>query len=628
MYILDVILTIKTPKNLSGVLSYFSPDPLKKGAFVRVSVGHIKVNAMVLDCRLVESEKMFIKKSAFQIKAIDRIISDTPVFSDKQFDLFFWFLNFYMADIGICAKTFLPNYLVNKKTPIKVKEAKKTQQTKNGVFSEFLVVGSNRLKFYKKEIQKCLNKKKQVLFLVPDLVLLKKYEKELKDFYPEILTSSISPKKYFSLWEKVRTKEKNFILSTRGGVFLDFSELGLVIVDKEEDSSYKSQDMLPYYQTKDVAKKIAELSFAKIIYGANVPTVESYYLVKDKLVEKDKKKHYFLTVDMRNEIYGGNYSILSYYLQGNLEDILRKNRQAILFISRRGSETFVFCRDCGWVEKCKNCEASLIHHKKIGLLCHYCGFKKEAPVVCPQCHGHKIKYFGAGTQKAKDEILKLFPNAKVKILDSEITPNLKDQEKIVKDFNLKKIDILVGTQLMFKWGFKLKADLSAVLSFDNILHLPDFKSQERVFNIAKNLSFISKQQEMILQTYTKDHYLISDISKKIDYDVFFSEEIKLREKFCYPPFSFLVKIIYKNKSIVQGENEVQKIKEKIVNLKIKEIEILGPALAYIPKIKNFYIWHIIIKIKDKKQELKIKKEITKALSEFEYVADINPESLL
>jgi len=633
MFILDVIPAVKIPKGVSQVLSYFSKDDLKAGAVVLVPLGRAKVNALVVSSYPLDGEKINIRKSQFQMKNIEKIISKEALLSDIQIKLFLWFLKYYSSPIGLSAKTFLPAYIIKKKTPIKNLETVFTERNKNK--KSILVFGEKRENYYKKEIKKALKNKKQVLFLVPDIFSLEYYLKVFSELKPISVSSSLSPKRYFDIYKSVRSGEIDFVIATRMGVFLNFAKLGLVILDQEDDQAYKSHDMMPYYHTKEVALKLAELFCAEFIYGSLTPSVETYWLKETKKIgfvqlKDSSPKKTPIFIDMRNEIFGGNYSILSWRLQNEIENVLNKKEQALFFISRKGAETFVFCRDCGYVEKCPNCDSSLIHHKEknmSALLCHHCGFRKEIQLKCPNCQSHRIKYFGAGTQKAKEEILKLFPKAKVGILDSDITPTQKEQKKVFEDFKNKKLDILVGTQLLFKKYDLAKVELVAVLSLDNLLYAPDFKSGERVFNILSRISsFCKNKGKFYLQTYTQENPVL-ELAAKLNYDEFYKNEISAREIFSYPPFSKLIKLIYKNKNRSLAEREAEKLTEKFKKLNLSAIQLLGPAPAYIPKVRNEYIFQIIVKIKISGDLENKKNTLLKNVSEG-WIIDVDPKSLL
>jgi len=337
-----------------------------------------------------------------------------------------------------------------------------------------------------------------------------------------------------------------------------------------------------------------------------------------------------MLIDMRNEIHGGNYSILSWQLQNDLEDVLERKKQAVFFISRKGAETFVFCRDCGYVEKCPSCESSLIHHKERNmsvLLCHQCGYKKNIQLKCPKCHSHRIKYFGAGTQKAKEDILKLFPNAKVELLDSDITPTQKEQRRVLDDFKNKKIDVLIGTQLLFKKYDMPKVELVTILSLDNLLYTPDFRSGERVFNVFQNISTLCKSNgKLHLQTYTQENQVL-ELCAKINYEAFYKNEISSREMFSYPPFSRLVKLVYKNKDSRLAESEAVRLSEKLKKLELENVQILGPAPAHVPKVRNEYIFQIILKIRMAEDMENKKITLLKNIPEG-WLIDVDPENLV
>lgn len=642
MHIIDVIPLVKIPKGFSQVLSYFSLKDIKIGAVVSIPLGRASVNALAISSRQMDDQKISIKKSGFQMKNIKSVISEDPALSEKQFEFFKWFLKYYFPPIGLAAKTFIPNYLLKRKTAIKhsLGELPSGNFLQRSVLcKKELVMGADRTGYYKQKIKEALDQNKQILFLVPDMHAFDFYADQFANFNPDLISSRLSSKKHFDEWLNVKNNKAKLIIATRMGVFLNFADLGLVILDEEQDSSYKSQDMMPYYHTKDIAFKLAEFFNADLILGSSAPDISTYHLAKlgakllSKNLEIESPNKRFDVIDMRNEIHGGNYSILSYRLQQELENVIQNGKQAILFISRRGAETHVFCRDCGYIEKCPKCESSLIHHKgstfvRSLLMCHYCGFKKSPPLACPKCKSHRIKYFGAGTQKAKEEILKNYPEAKVEALDIDSAPNFEDQKNIFQKFKNKEINILIGTQLLFKKRELLKADLVCVLSLDNILYIPDFKSGERIFRIMREVSSLGKDKaEFLLQTYTPEHGIF-DIIKNLDYENFYKQEIESREAFGYPPFSELVKLTFKNKDSSLAEKEAKKLAGKINNLQLKEIQILGPAPAHTPKIKNEYIWNVILKIQnDKNCEEEEKNTVLKNIPEG-WTIDVNPESLL
>lgn len=635
MYVIDVIPLVKIPKSTSQVLSYFSSKNIKIGAIVSVPLGRALINAFAVSSYQIDDQKMSIKKSGFQMKNIKSVISEEPALSEKQLELFKWFVKFYFSPIGLAAKTFVPSYLLKRKTAIKHSPGWSPPESflqRNDLCKKELVMGADRTGYYKQKIKEILDKNKQVLFLAPDMYALDFYAGEFTEFHPTLISSRLSPKKYFEEWLNIKNNKAKLIISTRMGVFLNFAGLGLIILDEEQDSSYKSQDMMPYYHTKDIAFKLSEIFNADLILGSNTPNISTYHLPRLEMQSPNKR---FEVIDMRNEIHGGNYSILSYRLQQELDNIIENKKQAILFISRRGAETFVFCRDCGYVEKCPKCDSSLIHHKDLSslgrsqgvLVCHYCGFKKDSPLSCPKCKSHRIKYFGAGTQKAKEEILKNYPEAKVEILDIDSAPTIESQKDIVQKFKNKEANILIGTQLLLRKHGALKADLICILSIDNILYIPDFKSGERIFRIMREFSLFGKDKaKFLLQTYTPEHGIF-EIIKDLDYEKFYKQEIESREAFGYPPFSALVKLIFKDKNKDFAGKEAKKMAAKISSLKLAAIQVLGPAPAYIPKVKNEYIWHIILKIENNEKGEEEKNAVLKNIPEG-WTIDVNPESML
>ncbi len=398
---------------------------------------------------------------------------------------------------------------------------------------------------------------------------------------------------------------------TKKLVFAPFNNLKSIIIENEDSSKYISWGRRPYYDTRKIAVQLARIFKAKITLKSKLPSTETRYWArkkKYKLIIQNLKSRIQNSeiIDMREEIKSGNFSIISQELQKKL----RESRKSVLFISRRGTATFILCRDCGHVIKCPDCDAPLVLHRISNkLICHHCGKEEKPPAFCPNCKGYRIKYFGAGTQKVEVEIKKLFPKIEIFRLDSDIVKTPEQQQEIIKKFNIAagkadklKKSILIGTQMLIEKNIK-PVNLVGIISIDAILNLPDYRSSERIFKILNQLQLISKK-EFIVQTYNPENFAIrSAVDNKLK--CFYNKEIENRKVLEYPPFSQIIKLSFEHKNQKKVEDEVkilfEKLKQQAKNfqLSISNFQLLGPVPAFIPRVKGKYRWNIIIKSKAK-----------------------------
>ena len=409
---------------------------------------------------------------------------------------------------------------------------------------------------------------------------------------------------------------------TKKLVFAPFNNLKSVVIKDADSPKYKSWGRQPYYDARKIALQLAKIFKAKIILKSKLPFVETYYWAKKgkyRLISKNSEQRTVNSklIDMRKEIKRGNYSILSEELQ----EELRKAEKSILYISRRGTATFILCRDCGYVIKCPHCDVPMILHQ-VGskLLCHHCGNEEKPPALCPNCKGYRIKYFGAGTQRVETEVKKLLPKIKIFRLDSDTTKTSVEQQRIIDKFNKLKSAILIGTQMLLEKNIK-PVDLVGVVSIETILNLPDYRSSERVLKTLSQLRLISKGV-FLIQTYNPKSVTIEKNWKK-----FYNEEIKVRKTLNYPPFSQIIKLSFEHKDLKKAEDETRILFEKLkqqIQSQLK-IDLLGPVPAFIPKIAGKHRWNIIIKskIKDLKKRNKLLIIVPST-----WKIEVDPESLL
>ena len=457
-----------------------------------------------------------------------------------------------------------------------------------------------------------------------------------------VLHSKLSIGERFDEWNKIKTGEAKIIIGARSAIFAPVKNLGIIIIDEEHDISYKS-DMTPRYNAKDLAKYIAEQNNCPLVLGSATPEITTMYQAKEKKIQL-----YTLTkransanlpnveiVDLRKELISGNRSMLSFKLQDAIKNNLENKKQTILFLNRRGYSTFVMCRECGYVAKCKNCNISLTYHRyENKLKCHYCGYETDVIEECPECKSKKVKYFGTGTQKLEDEISKLFPDASTIRMDIDTVTKKNSHEDILNRFKNDNIDILIGTQMVVKGHHFPNVTLVGVISADGSLNIDDYRAVERTFQTLVQVAGRSGREEngdVIIQTYNPDHYAIID-SQKQDYDLFYNQEITLRKMLNYPPFCDIILIRFSGNDLKEINKISNLIYKKIMNVKPDNLFVYKPVAAPIDRIKNKYRWRIILKGKVTSRLLDI---INYAITDDEVkkckntsiVVDINPNTM-
>jgi len=482
------------------------------------------------------------------------------------------------------------------------------------------ITGSGKTEIYIELVNNILKLKKQAIILVPEISLTTQLvSKFVKRFGHNVavLHSKLSIGERYDQWRKIKNNDISIVIGARSAIFAPCKRLGLIIIDEEHESSYKSE-MHPKYHTKDVAEFRCKKSNSTLLLGSATPSIESYYNAEKNVYNLLKIEKRFNNnplpsveiIDMRKELEKGNRSIFSKNLYDSMKETLSNNKQVILFLNRRGYSTFISCRSCGFVIKCKNCDISLTYHQSSDIVkCHYCGYKLRVPVRCPKCSSKYIKHFGTGTEKIETLVKKIFPYYVTQRLDIDTTSKKGDLERIIHSFEQRKIDILIGTQMVAKGLDFPYVTLVGVLSADTSLNLPDFRSNERTFQLLTQVAGRAGRHKfagkVVIQTYTPDNYSIR-ASQSHDYNLFYKKEIILRKEFLYPPFCEMVNIILlgeKEDDVIKSAHSVYYQLQTYIKKRIKnKIELLGPSPAIYNKIKGSYRWQILIKYQSVDQE--------------------------
>ena len=518
----------------------------------------------------------------------------------------------------------------------------------NNEFSKHLIygiTGSGKTEIYLQLIQSVIEKGKQAIVLVPEISLTPQMVDRFLARFGEnvaVLHSKLSIGERYDEWQKISKGEVQIIIGARSAIFAPVQNLGIIIIDEEHDMSYKS-DSTPRYNAKDLAKYIAEKNNCPLVLGSATPEINTMYMAKNNEIfmytltkrANQAKLPEVEIVDLRNELAIGNRSMISFKLQSEIEKNLENKKQTILFLNRRGYSTFIMCRECGFVAKCKNCNISLTYHMSENKLkCHYCGFETNNIKECPDCSSKKVKYFGTGTQKLEEEIHKLYPNASTIRMDIDTVSKKNSHEQILNTFKNENIDILIGTQMVVKGHHFPNVTLVGVVTADSSLNLDDYRAVEKTFQTLVQVAGRAGREEngnVIIQTYNPDHYAIID-SQKQNYDLFYNQEIQLRKMLNYPPFCDIIMIRFSGKNLQEIRKVSEIVYKKINTVRNESINIYKPVPSPIDKIKNKYRWRIIIKCKLTSNVLDIinfaiQDENIKKCKDTSIVVDINPNSM-
>ncbi|MFL0249912.1 primosomal protein N' [Clostridium neuense] len=511
------------------------------------------------------------------------------------------------------------------------------------------VTGSGKTEIYMYLVKKMIEQGKESIILVPEISLTPQMVERFKGRFGNdvsVFHSKLSDGERYDEWLRVKNGEVRVAVGARSAIFLPFSNLGLIVIDEEHEGSYKSESD-PKYSAVEIGEMKSEIEGCKLVLGSATPSIDTYYKCTNKeykLLSISERADGasmpdISVVDMREELKENNKSIFSRKLYKAIEETLEKKEQIILFLNRRGFSTFVSCRKCGLVFKCKNCDVPLTYHNdKKYLICHYCGSTEEIPKICPKCGSKYVKYFGVGTERVEREVKKIFSSARVLRMDKDTTGKKNSYELIYNSFKNGGADILIGTQMIAK-GFDFKeVTLVGIVAADLTLNIPDYRAAERTFQLVSQVSGRAgrgnKKGRVIIQTYTPESYAIK-YSSQNDYESFYKTEIMLREGMNYPPFSkiFIVNMSSKNESLLIKYTQIVGNFLKNNFAVYDNIDILGPCPSPIGKINEFYRWQIILKGEVTYDMANfIKKSIYEILKKDYNVIrisiDINPLSLL
>ncbi|WP_430786037.1 primosomal protein N' [Virgibacillus flavescens] len=499
------------------------------------------------------------------------------------------------------------------------------------------VTGSGKTEIYLQAIEDVIRKGMEAIVLVPEISLTPQMVHRFKGRFGSdvaVMHSALSSGEKYDEWRKIYRKEVKVVVGARSAIFAPFENIGIIIIDEEHETSYKQEDQ-PRYHARDVAIERGKNHSCPVILGSATPTLETYARAKKGVYQlatlskrtNEKDMPEVEIVDMRNELHAGNRTMFSRTLKEKIESCLDKKEQIVLLLNRRGYSTFVMCRDCGHVKECPHCDIALTFHKNSNRLkCHYCSYEEPMPVTCPECTSDLIRYFGTGTQRVEEALTQLIPEARIIRMDVDTTRRKGAHEKLLGQFGDGQADILLGTQMIAKGLDFENVTLVGVLTADSMLHLPDFRSSEKTFQLLTQVSGRAGRHELpgkvIVQTYTPDHYSI-ELASQYKFTEFYMKEMAMRKTFHYPPFVFLVLITVSHTNQIKVIQTTQKIVQSLIHSVKEETVILGPTPSPMARIKDRYRYQCMVKYKN---EPNLREIIRNIINQFE--ADVRKDNLL
>ncbi|MGH7198649.1 MAG: replication restart helicase PriA [Candidatus Omnitrophota bacterium] len=577
------------------------------------------------------------EKAVEEVKSIEAVIDETPILSPEFLKLTSWMSGYYLCSWGQAIESALPAPFKKGKFLMKSR-GKKTGEGldvvnprelpltdhQNGAFRKILskigsgetgvfllhgITGSGKTEIYMHLIREVLARSRGSIVLVPEISLTPQAVERFHSRFGDglaVIHSRLTQARRVEEWHRIRSGEAKVVVGARSAIFSPVKDLGLIVIDEEHDTSYK-QGETPRYETRQVAAKRAELEKAVLVMGSATPSLESYFhsqngaCVRLDLPERIEKRPLPIVdvVDMRAQPRGKSERIFSFPLEQAVRDCLSKKEQVMLLLNRRGFSTYLHCSSCGYVMSCENCRISLAYHfDKGSLFCHVCHFRLAPQRLCPACQKNYLHYYGIGTQKVEDEAIRLFPGARIGRMDSDSTSKKGSHESILRAFKRRELDVLIGTQMIAKGHDFPNVSLIGVISADTALHIPDFRSAERTFDLLTQVAGRAGRGDIpgkvLVQTYVPHHYSIQS-AKDHDYHEFYDKEIQFRKELEMPPYSHLVNVILTGpveRDVMRQILELAKFLQSRVDGRFK---VLGPAPCLVSKEKGEFRWNFYLR---------------------------------
>ncbi len=639
-------------------LIYSYESELKPGAVVLVPFGRSEVLGFV---------QKNSNKPDFATKPISRPIEGVTL-PLRLMELFGWLLAYYPSGSGSLAQLFLPSSLITKnpetlekssktlntprstRTPTILPPLRATQeaalkQISSSKTRHFLLhgeTGSGKTRVYIERAKTCLEKGRSALILTPEIGLTPQLYKDFSDQFGEqvvIMHSELTAAKRRACWLKIAFSDKPLVvIGPRSAMFTPLKDIGLVVVDEFHEPAYK-QEQMPRYQTVRVAAALAKLHNAEIIYGSATPPVAEYYLAEQtgmpiiKMGSSEAKNSINVVnnvINLADKAEFSRHPQLSNTLLKEVEKALARKEQVLVYLNRRGTARLVICQACGWQALCPKCDIPLTYHgDKHHLVCHTCGYKKEAPFACPVCASTELAYRSIGTKALVETLAKFFPHARLMRFDTDLAVSER-MDKHFADVRAGKVDILVGTQMLGKGLDLPHLGLVCIVAADTSLYLPDFTASERSYQLLHQVigrvGRGHRDGKVIIQTYVPKNPVLNAAAAK-DWAKFYKTELEERQKFLFPPFCYLLKITASRKSGQSAEKALDDIVNTLKTHKLK-LRLSDPAPSFYGFTHGFHHWQLVIKATDRKELIKALNVLREAPASAGWTYDLDPSNLL
>ncbi len=659
-FIVDVIPITSLPLNRQQFYSYLWDSRVAPGSLVSVPFFKRNIAGIVIDSR-----SDFHRLGNIELKKINRIIEE-KFLTKNQLKLAQFISDYYFSPIGTVLKFFIPKQTKQRKRKTTViPETKKrqlelTREQKNAVseivaenkklkFYLFGPAGSGKTEVYIHSILKLQEKNPdfQFLILLPELTLtpqaVERYGEYFKSDETAILHSKISKGQFYSDWQKIKSGKTKLIIGSRMAIFAPFRKLGLIVVDEEQDISFKQWDMNPRYDARTVSEKLSELYACRLVFGSATPSIENFFRTSTKeirlltLPRLDlKNSPSFPEVEIidlkkerwQNKNFGANSSV-SKKLQGEIAYALQHKLQTILFLNRQGMSNFSVCNGCKSVLRCPRCDRALVYDRDGYYRCIHCSYQTSITPECPQCKGIAFTNIGNGTQKLEREIENLFPGAKIIRADNQTTKKTSTEE-IYKNFSQGKAEILIGTQMISKGWDLPNVALVGIIDADNLLSIPDFSANIKAFQHIVQLSGRAGRPgakypgKIILQTFNPENKIFQKAATR-DFGSIFEQELAERKMLKLPPFGKIIKLVFQDANPNKVRDETANVYD-IFREKNPDIVVTEPQDAFVSKIRGRYRKQILIKIPSSEIPGNIKKIISSL--PYGWIIDVDPISLI
>ncbi|OGI10337.1 MAG: primosomal protein N' [Candidatus Margulisbacteria bacterium GWF2_35_9] len=659
----EVILAQGITKLLSYSIPSHLTDKITVGQAVSVPLRNNSVLAYIFKIHKEDSNDV-----TYEVKDIIDIIRDKSLFNQNIVELLEWLSHYYITPLSKIIKTIIPigartlkkfNLDIDQQrelyeiSPVNIVSNIVLTQKQQEIYSYIIahpkqhqlihgITGSGKTEIYFKVIDYFFQKNKSSLFLVPEISLTYSVYDRLHHVYKDsviLLHSKLTVKEKTDAWLKIYHSQNIIVVGTRSAVFTPINNLGVIIIDEEQESSFK-QENSPRYNAKAVAFKRAQIENIQIILGSATPLISTFYQAKKSYEISSLNERYenaklpqVKIVDLK-DISTFPKNLLTRELILKIKETLDKKEQVMLLYNQRGLSKFLRCGECGEAVICKRCSVTMTLHKNNELKCHYCGLSQSEITVCPHCSAPKLRAIGKGIQSLQNEISKTFPYASVQRLDSDTTSKKNILKNTLQDFKSQKIDILIGTQMIAKGHHFPEVTLVGIIDADLSLYLPDIYSTERTFDLITQVCGRSgrgsKEGAVIIQTFNPDHYAINYAARE-DYLSFYNQEIQTREQTNNPPFARLIRVSMENKDPDLVENEINLLFLEL-ETKHKDFIFFQPLPSLISKIKNNYRWHFIIKFPPTIDASNLKKDMFAVLVGNQYrsriIYDVDPINII